>query len=70
MCVSADRLQSPSAIDSCRSFLADDSGAAFLEYTVLLGIILVVAIVTLSKVGNFANATWTSLCSTLGSDCS
>ena len=51
------------------SFHNDDSGAAFLEYTVLLGIILVIAIVTLAKVGNYANVTWSKLCSTLGASC-
>lgn len=49
-------------------FHADDSGAAFIEYTALLGVILAVGLVTLTQVGDWASAMWTSLCSTLGTE--
>ena len=48
-----------------RAFNNDDSGAAFIEYTALLGVILAVGIGVLSIVGNWANARWTKLSSTL-----
>ena len=42
-------------------FMKDDSGASFLEYTVLLGIILVASIVTIQAVGQWAAGQWTAL---------
>ncbi len=43
----------------------DKSGAAFIEYTALLGVILAVGLATLGAVGTWAGATWTSLCNSL-----
>jgi Flp pilus assembly pilin Flp len=48
-----------------RGFNDDESGAAFIEYTALLGVILVVGIVLLTAVGNWANNRWTKLNSQL-----
>ncbi|MEJ1160091.1 Flp family type IVb pilin [Prosthecomicrobium sp. N25] len=42
-------------------FRRDEKGAAFIEYTVLLGIILAVSIVTVGAVGTWANTKWVSL---------
>ena len=42
-------------------FRKDEEGASFLEYTVLLGIILAVSIVTVQAVGNWAANQWTFL---------
>lgn len=42
-------------------FRKDEEGASFLEYTVLLGIILAVSIVTIRAVGQWANGQWTFL---------
>lgn len=39
----------------------DESGASFIEYTVLLGVILAVTIGTISAVGTWANTQWTLL---------
>ena len=39
----------------------DKSGAAFIEYTVLLGVILAVSIGTISAVGIWANGVWGGL---------
>ncbi len=50
------------------TFLAlheDESGAAFIEYTALLGVILAVGLAVLTAVGGWANATWTALCTSL-----
>ena len=54
-----------SIVSSLRSFNNDESGAAFIEYTALLGVILAVGIILLSLVGNWANVRWTTLNSQL-----
>lgn len=55
-------------LDKMNTFLAlhkDKSGAAFIEYTALLGVILAVGLAVLTAVGTWAGTTWTSLCSAL-----
>jgi pilus assembly protein Flp/PilA len=44
---------------------ADEDGASLIEYTVLLGILLVAVIVTIGAVGNWINNEWTALNSNL-----
>jgi pilus assembly protein Flp/PilA len=39
----------------------DEDGAALLEYTVLLGILLVAVISTITLVGTWINGQWTTL---------
>jgi pilus assembly protein Flp/PilA len=39
----------------------DESGAALIEYTVLLGILLVAVIVTIGLVGTWVSNQWTTL---------
>lgn len=39
----------------------DDSGAAFIEYTALLGVILAVGLAVMAAVGGWASDTWQSL---------
>lgn len=48
-------------------FLEDEQGASFLEYTVLLAIILVASILTIRAVGTWAGGQWTALNSVLNS---
>ncbi len=48
-----------------RALHEDKSGAAFIEYTALLGVILAVGLATLGAVGTWAGATWTALCGKL-----
>ena len=48
-----------------RDLHEDKSGAAFIEYTVLLGVILVASIATIAAVGTWANGRWTLLNTTL-----
>jgi pilus assembly protein Flp/PilA len=43
----------------------DEDGAAFLEYTVLLGIILAVSVAIIFTIGGWAGQVWTALCSQL-----
>ena len=42
-------------------FLKDEDGASFLEYTVLLAIILVASILTIRAVGDWAAGQWSAL---------
>ena len=43
----------------------DEDGAAFLEYTVLLGIILAVSVAVIFLIGNWAGLVWAELCTQL-----
>lgn len=54
-----------SIVSLFRAFHADDSGAAFIEYTALLGVILAVGLAILAGVGSWSKEVWSSLCSTL-----
>ncbi len=58
-----------SIVSLFRALHADDSGAAFIEYTALLGVILAVGLLVLTKVGNWATTQWSTLCSGLGTNC-
>jgi pilus assembly protein Flp/PilA len=44
-----------------RKLLKDEEGAALVEYTVLLGIMLVAVIATIVAVGGWINTKWTAL---------
>lgn len=44
-----------------RAFHDDESGAAFIEYTALLGVILAVGIAVLGVIGGWANNRWQKL---------
>lgn len=48
-----------------RAYSDDESGAAFIEYTALLGVILVVALAVLTTVGTWANKRWNRLASSI-----
>ena len=48
-----------------RALHEDKSGAAFIEYTALLGVILAVGLAVLTAVGGWANTTWRALCTSL-----
>jgi pilus assembly protein Flp/PilA len=41
-----------------RKLHTEEDGAAFIEYTVLLGVILAVTIATITGVGTWANSQW------------
>jgi pilus assembly protein Flp/PilA len=43
----------------------DESGAALIEYTVLLGILVVAVITTIIAVGGWVNGKWTALNSSI-----
>jgi pilus assembly protein Flp/PilA len=42
-------------------FRNDDDGAALVEYTVLLGLMLIAVILTIVAVGGWVNGKWTAL---------
>jgi len=44
-----------------RNLHDDQSGAAFIEYTVLIGLVLVLSVALISAVGLWANNRWTAL---------
>ena len=48
-----------------RELHEDKSGASFIEYTALLGVILAVGIGVLGTVGGWADGTWSYLCEQL-----
>ncbi len=48
-------------IGTLKKFGKDEEGAALVEYTVLLGILLVAVIVTIGKVGTWISTQWTNL---------
>lgn len=48
-----------------RDLAQDENGASFLEYTVLIGITLAVSLATVVAVGDWANARWTQLNTTV-----
>jgi len=48
-------------VNVLKQLKADEDGAAFVEYTVLLGIMLVAAIATISLVGTWVGTQWTNL---------
>lgn len=52
-----------------RALHEDKSGAAFIEYTALLGVILAVGLLILTAVGKWASGVWTALCTDLGTGC-
>jgi len=51
--------------DSMIRMSKDESGAALIEYTVLLGILVVAVIATIGLVGTWVNGQWTALNSAL-----
>jgi pilus assembly protein Flp/PilA len=49
------------ALEVFRGFGRDEEGAALIEYTVLLGIMLVAVIATIVLVGTWITGQWTTL---------
>jgi pilus assembly protein Flp/PilA len=55
------------ALQLLKRLAKDEDGAALLEYTVLLGILLVAVIATITLVGTWISGQWTALNSALPS---
>jgi pilus assembly protein Flp/PilA len=49
------------ALDLCRKFARNEEGAALVEYTVLLGIMLVAVVGTIVLVGGWVSTKWVAL---------
>src|ERR1700733_3226633 len=54
------------AIEILKSFAKDEDGAALIEYTVLLGVLVVAVIATIGLVGNWFKVLCASRCSAAG----
>ena len=48
-------------VSLAKRFVANEDGAALVEYTVLIGIMLVAVIATIIAVGTWVNTKWTAL---------
>ena len=51
-----------------KNFARDEQGAALVEYTVLLGIMLVAVVATIGLVGGWVNAKWAALWTALSTN--
>jgi pilus assembly protein Flp/PilA len=51
-----------------RNFARDEQGAALVEYTVLLGIMLVAVVATIGLVGGWVNSKWAALWTALSAN--
>jgi len=56
------------ALQLAKRLSADEDGAALVEYTVLLGVMLVAVISTIVLVGGWVNAKWSALWTVLQSN--
>jgi pilus assembly protein Flp/PilA len=54
------------ALCSLAKFKNDENGAALIEYTVLLGILVVAVIATIIAVGGWVNGKWSALSVAVG----
>jgi pilus assembly protein Flp/PilA len=48
-------------LGTLKKFGKDEEGAALIEYTVLLGILVVAVVATIGAVGGWVNTKWTAL---------
>jgi pilus assembly protein Flp/PilA len=53
------------ALNLVRRLSKDEDGAALIEYTVLLGILLIAVIATIGLVGTWINGQWSNLAKAL-----
>ena len=53
------------ALTLVRRLGKDEDGAALIEYTVLLGVLLVAVIAVIGSVGTWIGGQWSSLCKSL-----
>ena len=48
-------------LNLAKRFVADEDGAALVEYTVLLGIMMITIIATILAIGDWVGVRWTTL---------
>ena len=56
------------AVELLKRLQSDEAGATLVEYTVLLGIMLVAVITTISLVGGWMSTKWTALWTALSTN--
>jgi pilus assembly protein Flp/PilA len=56
------------ALQLVRKIAHDEEGAALVEYTVLLGVMLVAVVATIGLVGGWVNSKWTALWTVLSAN--
>ena len=61
-------MDNESAVQLMKRFASDEEGAALVEYTVLLGIMLVAVITTIGLVGGWMSTKWTALWTALSAN--
>ena len=52
-------------LDQTKRLIADEQGATLIEYTVLIGVMLVAVITAIIAIGGWVNTKWTALNSAL-----
>jgi pilus assembly protein Flp/PilA len=63
-----DNESARNAVQLMKRFASDEEGAALVEYTVLLGIMLVAVITTIGLVGGWMSTKWTALWTALSAN--
>ena len=53
------------AMTLIKRFAADEEGTALMEYTILLGILVVAVIAVITTLGGWIAAQWKNLCTTI-----
>jgi pilus assembly protein Flp/PilA len=54
------------ALNMIKRFAADEEGTALMEYTILLGILVVAVITIITALGGWITNKWQTLCNTVG----
>jgi pilus assembly protein Flp/PilA len=53
-------------LNNLRNFARDEEGVALIEYTVLLGVLLVAVVATMGLVAGWVKGNWTTFCNSVG----
>jgi pilus assembly protein Flp/PilA len=53
------------ALNVIKRFAADEEGTALMEYTILLGILVVAVIAIISTLGTWIQTQWSTLCTAI-----
>ena len=59
------------ALNAIKRFAADEEGTALMEYTILLGILVVAVVAIITTLGSWLHTQWQTLCTTVqkGGNC-
>ncbi len=53
------------ALNAIKRFAADEEGTALMEYTILLGILVVAVITIITTLGTWISSQWKALCNSV-----